>query len=50
MGALRVNTDGQLDIKVREGLRAWDSMARFVWATERGPIAPGMARQERRQA
>lgn len=38
IGALRINTDGALDIKVREGLRAWDSMARFTWATERGPI------------
>lgn len=38
IGALRINSDGQLDIKVREGLRAWDCMARFVWTTERGPI------------
>lgn len=38
IGALRINTDGQLDIKVKEGLRAWYSMARWVWMTERGPI------------
>ena len=42
IGALRVNTDGGLDIKVREGLRAWDPMARWVWTTERGPIPKGM--------
>jgi len=42
VGALRVNSDGQLDIKVRDGLRAWDSMARFVWASERGSIPTGM--------
>ena len=41
VGALRINTDGGLDIKVREGLRAWDSMARFTWETERGPIPRG---------
>lgn len=42
VGALRINTDGQLDIKTREGLRAWYCMARFVWATERGPIPRGL--------
>lgn len=42
IGALRINADGGLDMKVREGLRAWDCMARFVWASERGPIPPGM--------
>lgn len=40
IGALRVNSDGQLDIKAREGMRAWDCMARYVWRTERGPIPP----------
>lgn len=38
IGALRINADGGLDIKTREGLRAWDSLARYTWATERGPI------------
>lgn len=38
VGALRINTDGQLDIKVHEGLRAWYSLARWTWTTERGPI------------
>jgi hypothetical protein len=38
VGALRINSDGQLDIKIKEGLRAWYCMARWVWMTERGPI------------
>lgn len=41
VGALRINADDRLDIKVREGLRAWECMARFVWRTERGPIPKG---------
>ena len=40
VGALRINTDGQLDLKIKEGLRAWYSLARYVWTTERGPIPP----------
>lgn len=42
IGGLRINADGGLDIKVREGLRGWDSFARYVWTTERGPIPKGM--------
>ncbi len=42
VGALRINGDGQLDIKFREGGRAWMSMARFTWETERGTIPAGM--------
>jgi hypothetical protein len=38
VGALRVNTAGGLDIKVKEGLRAWEPMTRYTWRTERGPI------------
>lgn len=38
VGALRINADGQLDMKVREGLRAWERLSRWVWTTERGPI------------
>jgi len=38
IGALRINSDGQLDIKVRDGLRGWYCMARWVWMTERGQI------------
>lgn len=41
IGALRINTDGQIDIKIKEGLRAWYCLARFVWMTERGPIPRG---------
>ena len=41
VGALRINSDGQLDIKITEGVRAWYCMARWVWMTERGPIPKG---------
>lgn len=41
VGALRINSDGQLDIKVKEGMRAWYCMARWVWMTERGLIPKG---------
>ena len=41
VGALRINTDGQLDIKIKEGPRAWYCMARWVWIAERGPIPKG---------
>lgn len=41
VGALRVNADGGLDIKAKEGLRSWESLARYVWRTERGPIPRG---------
>ena len=42
VGALRINSDGQLDMKVKEGLRAWYCLARWVWMTEVGPIPRGM--------
>lgn len=42
IGALRINSDGGLDIRVREGLRAWDPLSRFTWQTERGAIPRGM--------
>lgn len=41
IGALRINSDGGLDIKVKEGLRAWESLARYTWRTERGRIPKG---------
>lgn len=41
IGALRINCDGGLDIKVREGSRAWVPMARWVWASEHGPLPAG---------
>jgi hypothetical protein len=40
VGALRINSDGYLEIKLRPGCRSWYGMARFVWETERGPIPP----------
>lgn len=42
VGALRINSDGYLEIKVRDGCRAWKPMIRFTWETERGPIPAGM--------
>jgi len=38
VGALRISTDGELQIKFKEGARAWVRLARFVWETERGRI------------
>lgn len=43
VGALRINSDGGLDIKYRTGPRAWKPLARFVWETEIGPIPYGMS-------
>ncbi len=41
VGALRVNSDGGLDIKLRPGGRSWVAMSRWVWESERGPIPRG---------
>lgn len=41
VGCLRINSDGILEIKVAPGARQWVILARYVWATERGPIPPG---------
>lgn len=41
VGGLRITRDGRLEIKVKEGLRAWEGLARYVWMTERGPIPKG---------
>lgn len=41
VGALRITTDGQLDIKAAPGLNQWVRLARYVWQTERGPIPRG---------
>jgi hypothetical protein len=43
IGALRVSSDGVLDIKVRDGLRGWEPLSRWTWERERGPIPKGMA-------
>jgi hypothetical protein len=40
VGALRINCDGYIDIKVKEGPRAWEQLTRYVWRTEFGPIPP----------
>lgn len=42
IGALRINTDGGIDIRVREGLRAWEPFSRWTWEQERGPVPKGM--------
>lgn len=42
VGALRINSMGDLDIKVAEGRMCWVSMRRFVWESEVGPIPDGM--------
>ena len=42
IGALRINSYGELDIKLKHGVRAWYSMARHTWMTERGPIPKSM--------
>lgn len=41
VGALRINSDGILEIKVAPGARQWVILARYTWATERGPIPRG---------
>lgn len=41
VGALRINADGYLDIKVAPGMHQWVRLARYVWTTERGPIPRG---------
>lgn len=38
VGSLRLNTDGYVDMKVREGLRAWRQFHRVLWEDAHGPI------------
>ncbi len=42
IGALRINSDGGLDMKLHDGPRCWQPLSRYVWATERGPIPRGL--------
>lgn len=42
VGALRINSLGDLDIKVAPGKNQWVSMRRYCWESERGPIPPNM--------
>jgi hypothetical protein len=41
VGALRINSNGELEIKLAPGSRGWYTFSRHVWETERGPIPPG---------
>jgi hypothetical protein len=40
VGALRINSDGQLDIKLYEGLRAWVQLSHYTWFVEHGTWVP----------
>ena len=42
VGALRINSMGDIDIKVAPGKNQWVSLRRYVWETEVGPIPSGM--------
>lgn len=42
VGALRINSMGDLDIKVVDGPNGWVALRRYVWESEFGPIPPGM--------
>ena len=42
IGALRINTLGDIDIKVGPGGGEWLSLRRYVWEMAYGPIPPGM--------
>jgi hypothetical protein len=47
VGSIRTNSEGYLEVKVREGMwnaregQAWQLLNREVWKRERGPIPPG---------
>lgn len=43
VGALRINTDGYVEMKVREGRRAWDAFHVILWEDANGPVPPGYA-------
>lgn len=36
VGALRINSDGQLDIKLSDGLRSWVQLSHYAWFLEHG--------------
>lgn len=42
VGALRENTDGYVNMKVREGPRAWRQFHRILWEDAHGPVPHGM--------
>lgn len=43
IGALRVNTDGYIDIRVRfdQGAKGWSGLHRILWEDRHGPIPKG---------
>ena len=43
LGALRVNTDGYIDIRVsfEKGARGWRPLHRVLWEDRHGPVPPG---------
>jgi len=38
VGALRVNADGYIDMKIKEGPRAWRQLHYILWEDARGPV------------
>jgi hypothetical protein len=42
VGALRINTLGDIDIKVAPGPRNWVSLRRYAWEQAFGPVPPKM--------
>jgi hypothetical protein len=45
LGALRVNTNGYIDMRVsfRKGAHGWRSLARILWEDAHGPVPAGFA-------
>jgi hypothetical protein len=41
VGAERVNSDGYVDVKIREGLRGWRPKHILIWETANGPVPEG---------
>jgi hypothetical protein len=42
VGAIRINSDGDMQIKLGEGMYQWVSMRRYVWEMAYGPIPERM--------
>ena len=40
VGALRINSDGQLDIKLSDGLRSWVQLHHYCWYVAHGAFPP----------
>ena len=41
VGALRLNADGYVDMKIKEGLRAWRAFHVIIWEEANGPLPKG---------